>query len=272
MSDIHSNHTALKACFAEIGKQAVDAVIYLGDYFTDCPYPEKTLSFIREKSQLYPTYIIRGNREDYLLEYRKYHSKDWTYGTATGSLLYTYDNLTPEDLNFLESLPPVQSIRCENIDILLCHGSPIQSRESLFPDTKEAQDHLMKLSSDLLLCGHTHRQYDYTYNGKKIINPGSVGIQVGGQAEAQFVVLQIVDDRVSTRFFSVPYDIESAVREFEESYLLQKGGIWSRAVIKALRTGIDYPEKCFSLAAKLAGNRPKIDEEYWIQAAKELKL
>ena len=100
LSDIHGNYVAFKACIDYIAQNDFDGVVLLGDYITDCPYPQKTIKLLKQVMKKYKTWAIRGNREQYMIDY---HNKDITglcYGSQTGSLLYTYENLTSADVDF----------------------------------------------------------------------------------------------------------------------------------------------------------------------------
>ena len=42
-SDIHSNYHGFLACYQEAVKRGVNQFLFLGDYVSDCAYPEKTM-------------------------------------------------------------------------------------------------------------------------------------------------------------------------------------------------------------------------------------
>ncbi len=63
ISDVHGNNKALEAFLDYIESRSVDAIIGLGDYVTDSPYPERTLSMIYEMQKKYRCHLIRGNRD-----------------------------------------------------------------------------------------------------------------------------------------------------------------------------------------------------------------
>ncbi|MDE7358115.1 MAG: hypothetical protein K2N39_01565, partial [Lachnospiraceae bacterium] len=78
----------------------------------------------------------------------------WTYSSASGSLLYTYVNLTERDFRFFESLdikgyyekagyPPFR----------YCHGSLIRSNEILEPDGENTVRLMKSLDVDILVSG-----------------------------------------------------------------------------------------------------------------------
>ena len=102
-SDIHSNHSALQACFDYAVGKGITNFILLGDYVSDCPNPQKTMQLIYVMKQYFNCWMIRGNREDYFLNYRKNGLNNWHRGSASGSLLYTYQNLTDRDFNLFDS-------------------------------------------------------------------------------------------------------------------------------------------------------------------------
>ena len=47
MGDIHSNHIALEACMRWVYQNDIDGIAFLGDYVSDCPYPQKTMQSAR---------------------------------------------------------------------------------------------------------------------------------------------------------------------------------------------------------------------------------
>ena len=88
VSDIHGNYRALEAFLDILADHPVDGIICLGDYVTDSPYPERTMALLQEMRQRYPCYMLRGNREDYLLNNRDNH-ENWKRSSANGALYYT---------------------------------------------------------------------------------------------------------------------------------------------------------------------------------------
>ena len=104
IGDIHSNHTALETCIRHALDRNVDEFLFLGDYISDCPYPQKAMQVIYEMQKKYICHFIRGNWEDYMLNHRKNPKERWTFSSASGNLLYTYENLCEEDFQFYKGL------------------------------------------------------------------------------------------------------------------------------------------------------------------------
>ena len=138
IGDIHGNHYALEACLEQIEKLHIQTIAFLGDYITDCPCPEKTIALLRQAQERYQTYFVRGNREDYMLSHHDDPNDGWTYGSRYGSLLYTYERLTEEDLAWFRSMPESMQVQIDEAERFeICHGSMKTNRYMLLPGSSE---------------------------------------------------------------------------------------------------------------------------------------
>ena len=269
-SDIHSNTPALRACIHEAEKQKADLWLFLGDYVSDCANPDVTMELIRKVMQEHTCCLIKGNREEYLLNYRQ-NGGDWCYGSTTGSLLYTYEHLSEEDMCFFDSLPITDVVRIEGMDpIRICHGSPKKTREKVEAGNGMAEKLLAQIDEPVLLGGHSHKQFFEYWNGKLYVNPGSLGIPTSGIPQAEMAFLESDGHRWMPKLIRVPYDIEETVREIEKADLPRLTLVWANCIIKALRTARNFPIECLELAEKLAGGVP--ENEHYVEAAKMLGI
>ncbi|MEG0770628.1 MAG: metallophosphoesterase family protein [Clostridia bacterium] len=281
LGDIHSNHIALKKCYDYIENNRIDEIVYLGDYVSNCAYPQKTMKLIYDFSEKYKSSFIIGNREQYLLEHHESigHNANWKYSSNTGSLLYTYENLKAKDLDFFSTLPMIKKFNFdENITCTVCHSSPNATREALFAKNSNTKKYLNELDTKYLICAHTHEQIIYKYNSKIFLNAGSVGVPCSGEVTADFLILDIKDSVVKTEFISLNYDAKELLYEYEQSGLNIKGKYWIKALEKQLKTGINYSIMCINLAEKYAKENEKdippfdFKEMYWERAAKDLNI
>jgi len=279
IGDIHSNHTGLERCIEHALSQDVDEFLFLGDYISDCPYPQKTMQIIYEMDRNYPCIFIRGNREDYMLDYRKDPSKRWTYSSASGSLLYTYENLTEHDFRFFENIG-IQGYyeRPGFMPFRYCHGSLTRSNEILEPGEANTVQIMKNLDVGLLVSGHVHFQEEKMYGDKKILHPGAVGISWYFNGKTQYMILHGSKSGWEAEFFQLEYDVEKVIKEFETSGLNLKAPYWSKINIHTLLTGDDKNSACLNLAMKLCREEegsvswPDIPEKYWQQAVKEFGI
>lgn len=268
-SDIHSNHTALEACMREAEKRQASLWIFLGDYVSDCAYPRETMKLLYRAKKEHACVFIKGNREEYVLSHHK-NGSDWHYGATTGSLLYTYENLTAQDLDFFDALPIVKEINPNGkCPICVCHGSPLKTREALYPLSYTLEKWLLRVEQPLLLGGHSHRPITARGYGKMYVNPGAVGVQVSGVAKAEMAFLYSDENRWVSELVRVPYNIRQTAEEIRTSGLLDCSGVWGNAILKQLFEAKNYSLFCVERAAELA-NGSEVQREHWIQAARDL--
>ena len=101
ISDLHGNYYALSEVMAFLREQQIDGIIGLGDFVTDGPFPQRMMEALREMQDEFPCYLVRGNREEYLLE-NLWCPQNWKAGSSTSGLLdYTFRNLTAQDLSLI---------------------------------------------------------------------------------------------------------------------------------------------------------------------------
>lgn len=275
LGDIHSNHLALEACLARIEELHIRHLVFLGDYISDCAFPEKTLSLLRAAQTAYSTAFIRGNRENYMLSHHVRPHSGWVRGSRCGSLLYTYNHLTEADLAWFDQMPiSMQTAYGESPAFTICHGSPEQERCMLLPETDEMTHVLGQLETDLLLCAHTHTPFIHHWSNRTVVNGGTVGLPENGIPEAQFATVEYRNGGWIPELHHVPYDIEGAVREIHTSGLAEWANVWAKAIIKSLRTAESYAIRCLRLVEQIKAEHPAPpdDEACWAYAAQQLDL
>lgn len=270
LSDIHANHVALERCIGHALDQNVDEFLFLGDYVSDCPYPQKTMEIIYQMKKKHHCYFIRGNREDYMLNHRKNPGERWTYSSASGNLLYTYENLTNKDLDFYEGIDIQGIYRKEGYPVFrYCHGSIEASNELLITENERLKEVMSNLDVDLLISGHTHIQEKAVYGGKKLIHPGSIGLPWYYNGKTQYMILHGTENGWEEQFFQLDYDVDAVKEEFETSGIMEKAFHWAKMALHTLYTGDDYSTPCLKLAMEMcreaegAVTWPDIPEKYW---------
>ena len=276
LSDIHSNYAALRAVIADAERRQPDCWLFLGDYVTDCPYPHRTVEFLRGFAGTHNCLMIRGNREDYMINQRK-SPQPWEYGSKSGALRYCYEDLTDGDIDWLDSLPFTLRPDISGCEpFIMCHGSPDSINYLFHTTTREAEIMISRLGEygcRLMLCGHSHIPYIFRRDGRMLVNPGALGMPVNGQNKAQYAFIAY-DVDWHPEIISVEYDIELTAAEFAESGLLEKSGVWGRGLLGTIRTGVNYTVLAVRLVEKYSQETglPVTDESLWERAARELKI
>jgi putative phosphoesterase len=160
--DIHGNLAALEAVLAEVPDDAT--IVVGGDVVAGGAQPAETLERLRGLGDR--VRWLRGNADRELMPGEP--------GLApAGALDATRAALGDEQIRFLHGLPPTVQIG----RVFYCHASPRNDVDIFTERTPEARiAHLFAdVDADVVVCGHTHVQFERTIAGRRVINSGSVG-------------------------------------------------------------------------------------------------
>jgi len=268
LSDIHSNYHAFKACYEDALKKGCDHFIFLGDYVSDFAQPEKTMDLVYEIRSRYPAVCLRGNRERYMLE-QEQGRLSFVPGSKSGSLLFTYEHLRKQDLDFFRALPISDTVSLGGVTFEIAHASMADDRYYFEGNDPKIGSVLQQMQHSFLLTGHSHKQYIRSLSGKTIINPGSVGIPQGGNRWPKYAMLDITDGSVSCTLQEVPYDMEQVIHCQFSRGLVDRAKYWAIGVLYDLITGEEWVLKLLE-QAEASGN--VYDETAWHNAAVQLGM
>lgn len=200
LSDIHGNLPALEAVLAEVDAERVDAIVVVGDTISG-PWPAEVFDLLASREAR----LVRGNADREVIE------RSDRFGALA---VWSANRLGARRLATARSWPltieqPIDSLGT----VLFCHSTPtaddpIYTR--ITPDD-ELLDLFVSVRADVLVCGHTHVQYDRALtSGLRLVNPGSVGMPYEGETGAYWAILGPDVELRRTR-----YDVEGAVAAIE---------------------------------------------------------
>ena len=277
-SDIHGNYEALKTCIEYALRRNIDTFLMLGDYVAELAYPKRAMKMIYEMKEKYNCTFIRGNKEDYWIDYRREPNPNWKANdSTTGMLLYAYERLNDSDIDFFETMPIVKRMEFEGREpFIICHGSPFRTNEKMIFGTDRIREIMDDFEENLIICGHTHKQGIEEHNGKRVLNTGALGIPLGSDGKAQFIILHGGNGSWKEEFVSLEYDCEKVIADMYEDDLFTHAPCWSRITEKLLRDGKVSNGSVLARAMELCGEAegkciwPHIPEKYWEQAVSEM--
>lgn len=268
LSDIHSNYYAFKACYEDAIKCGAGMFIFLGDYVSDLSEPQRTMDLVYEIRSKYPTVCLRGNREGYMLDCEDGRS-NFTRGSKSGSLLFTYEHLRKKDLEFIRGLKIADTIEIEGVRIEIAHAAMDNDRYYFDGNDGHTADIFPQMKCDYLLTGHSHKQYIKQNAEKTIINPGSVGIPQDGTRNPKYALLDVLGGTVSCQFREVPYDMTDAIHAQFVSGLADYAKYWAIGILYDIITGEECVLKLLSAVEK---SGDFTNEEIWKSAAIEMDM
>jgi predicted phosphodiesterase len=228
LSDIHANLEALDACLEAAPEH--DRVFNLGDIVGYGANPNE----VTERARSLGSVFVRGNHDRACTGMINVEDFNPIAGLA---VLWTHEQLKPENFDFLRAMPqgpvaPVENLQC-------VHGSPRDEDEYVLA-AREGWSILAQARVSLIFFGHTHVQGAYWIDdveekegivdpryasakgkqhftlgfkktGKYLVNPGSIGQPRDGDPRAAFALYD--DEANSVTFHRVPYDIERAQKK-----------------------------------------------------------
>jgi predicted phosphodiesterase len=200
--DVHGNLAALEAVLEDAREAGAESFVLGGDYALFGAWPAETVALLRELDAV----RIRGNGER------------WTAdpGAAPGGELIQRaisdcrDRLGEALVSELNALPETISLN----GVLVCHASPRSDVETFGPEPGPEDEELLSGSNErTVVFGHSHLQFEREGAGRRLVNPGSVGMPFDGDRRAAYALWRAGDELEHRR---VAYDTEAYGAELRD--------------------------------------------------------
>ncbi len=228
-SDIHGNLEALQEVCKDSSTRNVHRSIFLGDLVGYGPYPNECIELVRN---LKNCRCLAGNHDVATLwETSPYGMSK----AAKEAILWTMDQLSPENKAYLSSLPD----RLDLGEMTFVHANPYNPKGWRYVmDRKYALRSFAATRSRIVFIGHSHRPLIISKNHwlkvsietivgdiksavndsrRRIINCGSVGQPRDDDPRACYL---IYDTRKQTiHFHRVGYDVQKTVQAIQNANL-----------------------------------------------------
>ena len=219
LGDIHANYPALKAIQKYIKPDRFDRIINIGDFTVYSTFPNETIKWFRVRKK---TICIFGNTDRRILRILKGKQlKKPRKKEKRVMYFWTSENLLPENIKYLKSLPEQTGFTVGPIRIGVFHGTCDDADEELLPDAPEARFHKLAKGSpcQIHIMGHSHVPYYKVAGGVHFINPGSAGRMFDGDPRASFAILKISSEKIDVEHFRVPYPVKKVVKSLKKNRL-----------------------------------------------------
>jgi predicted phosphodiesterase len=199
--DVHGNLPALEAVLADPRCAAADLIVSGGDLVAG-PMPAECVDRL----------AAEGERVRYLMGNCDRETV-WTTTDDPGfaeSVRWSAARLGDDRLGRIAAWPGTVEVGVSGTGtVLFCHGTPTSDTAIVTSATPEADvaAELAGVTAEVVVCGHTHVQYDRSVGEVRVVNAGSVGMPYERSPDARWALVSA--GRVE--LVSTPYDAEAAL-------------------------------------------------------------
>jgi len=177
--DIHANLPALEAVLQDIRQAGVDQVVVGGDVLPG-PMPNETMACLLNLDV--PMQFIQGNGDRVVLAQMRGTESSEVPEQFREGVRWVAGQLHPEHERLLAGWPKTCRDEIRGLgEALFCHATPRNDTEMFTRLTRE--DRLLPvfegLNVPVVVCGHTHMQFDRMIGRTRVLNAGSVGMPFG---------------------------------------------------------------------------------------------
>ncbi|HEV8512082.1 MAG TPA: metallophosphoesterase family protein [Cyclobacteriaceae bacterium] len=211
ISDIHGNHLALQEVLKSAQQENAEKLLVLGDICGYYYHPDKVLELIDK----WDYELIRGNHEKILAQIKDGSVQENKVREKYGSgHRVALERLSDVQVQRITQAPDSLSLNFQGFKILMCHGSPLDSDQYLYPDS--AKDLLEKCDSshaDIVVVGHSHYPFIHRNKHSMLVNVGSVGQSRTTGGIASWLMVNTANNVLELK--ATPYNTEELELEID---------------------------------------------------------
>jgi predicted phosphodiesterase len=187
--DIHGNLPALEAVLKDVCAAGADAIVVGGDVLPG-PMPRETLDCLTTLDM--PVSFIRGNGDRVVATWLASGVVTEVPEAFRDTIEWTAAQLDQAQRRLIESWPPGCQLDVPGLGAtLFCHATPHNDVECFTRTTDAArlQPVFANVPAEVIVCGHTHMQFDRIVGRHRILNAGSVGMPFASPRGAYWLLL-----------------------------------------------------------------------------------
>jgi predicted phosphodiesterase len=177
--DIHGNLPALEAVLDDVRRARADRIVIGGDVLPG-PMPRETLTTLLQIDV--PVQFLSGNGDREVLTRMRGSDPETLPPEVRETIRWNARQLDAEHERVLAGWPPTLRIAIPPLgDVLFCHATPRNDADIFTRATPEdlVLPAFSGVDAPVVVCGHTHMQFDRPIGPFRVVNAGSVGMPFG---------------------------------------------------------------------------------------------
>ena len=224
--DIHGNLPALEAVLSAVAADGADEVVVGGDVALG-PMPREATERVMALGP--SARCIRGNTDRLVVDAFDGRPTAARLPPAVqAAIAWSAAQLDRRHRDFLAALPETLVVPVGGLgEVLFCHATPRSDEEiyTALTPAERVRPMLAGVTQRVVVCGHTHMQFDRVVDGVRLVNAGSVGMPYGAPG-AYWLALG-----PDVRLTRTDYDLEGAAALVRRTSYPQAAEFASRHVL-----------------------------------------
>lgn len=203
--DIHGNLPALEAVLGAIDLLGIDQIVVGGDVAAG-PQPRQTIArlmALRDRAR-----FVRGNADREMVNaFDGAPPEPGTPAPLKAVAAWTAQQIDRSQRDFLASFELTVTLPIDGVgDVLFCHATPRNDTDVFTINTpaERLRDAFSGVTVPLVVCGHTHMQFDRMVGSTRVVNAGSVGMPYGDPGAYWLLIGGSITCK------HTPYDLDAA--------------------------------------------------------------
>ena len=224
--DIHGNLPALEAVLREVRDEDVDEIVVGGDVMPG-PMPKQALECLLDLNM--KVQFIQGNGDRVVLDQMRGTQSNEVPAAFKNVIRWVAAHLTQGDKHLIAGwgktlrleIPPLGTV-------LFCHATP-RSDVELFTKLTPVESLTRVFENQdaaVVVCGHTHMQFDRIVGRIRVVNAGSVGMPFGEPGAYWLLLGPGIELR------RTDYDLEAAAARVRKTTYPQAEEFASRNILQ----------------------------------------
>ena len=221
ISDIHGNMPALKAALDSAAAYGAERIVCPGDMTGYGPFPDEVCHILQHRQ--IPAVAGNYDRKVLAVTRQGVSAARGMKSKKRKILLWTVKHLSHQALVYLSALPDQLDLQLPSgHQLTVVHGSPLSPDDVIYPSITRPvlANKLGKGKPDILVCGHTHIPFVKRMGGTLVVNCGSAGQPIDGDARPSFALVSSERDKLPRgRIIRFDYEHQQTIAALSKSSL-----------------------------------------------------